>query len=255
MINISLNLITKNEAENLSKNFTWLKKCPAINEVVCIDDNSTDDTLKTLKLLSKDNPNITFSIHQNPLNKNFSRQRQLALHKSTNDWILWLDADEVPSQQLINFLNNLKPTHQSYSFKRKDIFLGQKLKHGETNNQNFTRLFNKNYGKYIHPVHEVWESTKKTKETDLEIIHHSHPNMTSFLRKINFYTDIRAKELYDQNKKSNLFQIIFYPLAKFFQNYLLRLGFLDGVPGIILALSMSLHSFVVRAKLWKLWQK
>ena len=254
MINISLNLITKNESQNLEKNFTWLNKCPAINEVICIDDNSTDNTIQVFKTLGKNNPNTSFSIHQNPLNKDFSRQRQLALQKSKNDWILWLDADEVPRQQLIDFLNNLKPSHHNYSFKRKDIFLGKELKYGETNNQNFIRLFNKNYGKYNHPVHEIWKTTEEIKDTNLEIIHHSHNNMTSFLRKINFYTDIRAQELYNQHKKSDLFQIIFYPLAKFVQNYFLRLGFLDGVPGIILALSMSLHSFLVRAKLWKLWQ-
>jgi hypothetical protein len=74
------------------------------------------------------------------------------------------------------------------------------------------------------------------------------------MEKINFYSDIRAHELFQQKIHTNLFQIVFYPLGKFLYNYIVRLGFLDSTPGIIMALSMSFHSFLVRAKLWHLWQ-
>jgi len=252
---ITLLLLTKNESQNVSQNFKWLQNCQNIDQIICIDDFSTDDTLVQLNKLSPVFPNIKFNIHKRLLSSDFSKQRQFALIKSKNDWILWLDADEVPQPPLAKFLNNFDPSYYNYSFLRHDIFLGHPLKHGETANQHFLRLFDKNHGQFQNPVHEIWHSTKPVFHTNLAINHFSHPNLTSFLQKINFYTDIRAQQLYSQKVKTNILQILFYPTVKFVQNFFFRFGFLDSTPGIIMALSMSFHSFLVRAKLWKLWQK
>lgn len=253
--NITLLLITKNEEENIKKNFDWLEECKSINEIIVVDDNSTDSTKNVLeKLESKERKVKVFS---RGLDNNFSSQRSFGLEKTTNNWILWLDADEKPIDDFILFLNDidLSQYKKAFAFKRVDIFLGHQLNHGETANQHFTRLFNKNHGQFINSVHEIWHSTQPVIDKDLVIYHYSHPTLKSFIQKINFYTEIRAQELLNQKVKTNLFEIIFYPLVKFFQNYFIRLGFLDSTPGIIMALSMSLHSFLVRAKLWQLQQQ
>lgn len=249
MSNISLILITKNESENLKKWSDWLPKLKTINELLVVDDNSLDNTLDIAKSLATKSLSVkTFS---RGLDNDFSSQRQFAVTKSTNDWILWLDADEAPSDKLITYINNIDTNlYYNYAFKRHDIFLGHQLQHGETSSLYFLRLFNKKQGKFINKVHEIWSSTKSVKNIDLPIIHQSHSNLTSFFEKINLYSEIRAKELFDQKTKTSLFQIIFYPKAKFIHNYFLRLGFLDGTPGIIMALGMSFHSFLVRSKLW-----
>ena len=116
----------------------------------------------------------------------------------------------------------------------------------------FLRFFNKKYGCFTGAVHEIWQSPKEIENKKIHIHHYPHQSLKSFIKKINFYSDIRAQELYDQNQKSSLFQIFFYPLGKFIQNYFFKLGFLDSTPGIIMALGMSFHSFLVRAKLWHL---
>jgi hypothetical protein len=113
-------------------------------------------------------------------------------------------------------------------------------------------LFNKNYGSFIGRVHEIWKTNQPVVNTHLAIFHHPHQSIKSLMEKINFYSDIRAKELFDQKVESNVFEIIFYPLAKFFQNYIFRLGFLDSTAGIVMALTMSFDSFLVRSKLWQL---
>ena len=61
--------------------------------------------------------------------------------------------------------------------------------------------------------------------------------------------------MYQQNETTNMFEIIFYPIGKFLQNYFFRLGFLDGTPGIIMALCMSFHVFLNKAKLWHLYRQ
>ena len=251
---ISLLLLTKNERENIKKYWTWLDQCPNINEIIVIDDNSTDDTTKELRKLANSHRQI--KIYNRDLAGDFAQQRTFGLSKTTNHWTLWLDADESPGQELIEYINNIDTSqYKAFSFKRNDIFLGKKLKHGETAHQDFVRLFHKDFGSFNGKVHEIWQPTSSVLKTNYAINHYSHPTLYPFLQKINFYSDIRAQELYSQKVKTGLLDIIFYPLAKFILNYFIRLGFLDSTPGIIMALSMSLHSFLVRAKLWHLYQK
>ncbi|MBU3935704.1 glycosyltransferase family 2 protein [Patescibacteria group bacterium] len=247
---ISLLLLTKNEEDNIKVNFNWLKKCPNINEIVVVDDFSTDSTISQLKKLA--NQNLKIKIFKRKLNNDFSQQRIFALSKTKNNRILWLDADETPGPQLIKFLTSYNfSSKNSFSFRRQDFFAGHKLKHGETAKLKFIRFFDKRYGLFEHPVHELWISRQPITFLPLFIYHHPHKNLSTFLQKINYYSDIRAQELYSQKIKINLLQIIFYPGIKLFQNYVLRLGFLDSTPGLIMALFMSLHSFLVRTKLWQ----
>ena len=72
---------------------------------------------------------------------------------------------------------------------------------------------------------------------------------------INYYTDLRAQELLNNGVKVKIYHIVLYPIAKFILNYIFKLGFLDGLEGLIFAILMSFHSFLVRAKLWILLRK
>jgi glycosyltransferase involved in cell wall biosynthesis len=251
MPNITLLLLTHNEQEKIDKNYGWLDKCPTINEIIVVDDNSEDKTIeKVNKLKSKSR---TVKVFSRGLEGDFSIQRNFGVSKAANDWILWLDPDETPEAELIDFINHIDENkYYNFAFRRHDIFLGHELKYGETSSQYFLRLFNKLYGKFTGQVHEVWQSIKPTFHSDAYITHTSHTSLRSFFSKINFYSDIRARELKESGVKTSLFQIICYPKAKFIQNYIFRMGFRDGTPGIILALGMSFHSFLVRAKLWHL---
>jgi len=250
---ISLTILTKNEQENINKNFDWLKNIKTINEIIVVDDFSTDKTKDIFK--SKIGNHQKLKIYQRKLDGDFSSQRQFSISKSTNNWILWLDADEVPSPPLIEFLTNFSPTNHAYaySFTRQELFCGHQLNYGQ-GKQKITRLFNKYKGGFVGKVHEVW-STNRSKDTNIVFFHHSNQNITQILEKINFYTDIRANQLFQDKIPTSIFQIISYPIAKFFQNYIFKLGFLDGVAGIILCLFMSFHSFLVRAKLWHLYKQ
>lgn len=254
MNNISLLLLTKNEQENVKEWGSWLPKLSRVNELIVVDDFSTDDTRTILKSLNS--PNLKVRIFKKNLKNNFTRQRNFGLSKCQNNWVLFVDADEIPADSTISFLNKLSLKNgENYSFKRNIIYLGHTISHGQCLNDNQIKLFNKTEGKFIHPIHEVWQSQTTTIDTNQIIEHHSIKTLSNFLQKINFYSSIRAEELFNQKKYTNLWEIIFYPKLKFLDLYFLKLGFLDGTPGIILSLSLSLHSFLVRAKLWHLQQK
>lgn len=252
MNNISLILLTKNESKNISTWGVWIGKLKKVNELVVVDDNSTDDTIKVVKKLASKKLKVV--VLERDLNNDFSAQHQFAVNHTTNDMILWLDADETPSPGLIEYINNIDTSqYENYAFLRADIFLGSTLHHGETANQYFLRLFDKRHGYFSGMVHELWVSSKPTLTVNHEITHLSHIHLQSFFEKINFYSDIRANELFQAKVPVNLFHILAYPTGKFFKNYIFRLGFLDSTPGIILAIGMSFHSFLVRAKLWCLY--
>jgi glycosyltransferase involved in cell wall biosynthesis len=253
-LSISLILLTKNESKNLETNFDWLDSCKRIKEIIVIDDNSTDNTVETAKKLSSKNRSV--HIFDRGLNNDFAAQRNFAVSKTKYNWVFWLDADEHPDKKIIRFLNHIdKPQYKNYSFKRHDIFLKHELKYGETAYLDFVRFFNKKYGHFVGQVHESWQSPKLIKETNLVIHHNSHTTLKPFIQKINFYTDIRSQELFDQKITTNIFEIIFFPMGKFLQDYFFRLGFLDGTPGIIMALCMSFHVFLNKAKLWHLYKQ
>ena len=135
--------------------------------------------------------------------------------------------------------------------KRKDFFLGRWLKYGETANVKLLRLVKKGSGEWKRRVHEVFETKGETTELKNPILHYPHPTISEFLESINFHSSLHSQVLFEEGKKTNLFEIIFYPLGKFCLNYFWRLGFLDGIQGLIMALMMSLHSFLARAKLYE----
>jgi len=117
------------------------------------------------------------------------------------------------------------------------------------------RLGRKGAGTWTRPVHEVWGIHGYTQTLKNPLLHFPHPNVAQFLEDINGYSSSNAEYLYERNVLVSWLTIIAYPTAKFFVNYIWRQGFRDRAPGMIIALMMSFHSFLTRAKLWHLWQK
>lgn len=187
----------------------------------------------------------------------FALVRNKELAKANTPWVLFLDSDEVISQKLEAEIElAIKNTQvAAYYIKRQDIFLGKYLKHGETGNAKFIRLARKDYGKWVRPVHEVWEGQGRVDTLTNPLLHYSHKSISSFLDKINLYSSIDAQYRFQSGKKSNLGKIAFYPILKFILNYVFKLGFMDGVPGVIMAMMMSFHSYLTWTKLYLLWHK
>lgn len=248
MPTISAIILAKNEEDNIEDCIKSVSWC---NEVIVIDDKSTDKTeAKAKKLKTK--------VISHPLENDFSKQRNFAIEQAKSDWILFIDADErVPkelAQEIKKILENPKDITGFY-VKRHDYMWGKFLKYGETGDLYLLRLAKRNSGKWIGKVHESWNAVGKVGELRFPLLHFPHATVGEFLFEINFYSTLRAQELKAKKVKTTWWQIVVYPKAKFIQNYVLRFGFLDGTQGLILAIMMSMHSFLVRGKLWLLWQQ
>ncbi len=249
---LSVVILTKNEEKNI---IDCLETVLWADEIVIVDDNSLDRTIEVVKNL--DNKKI--KIYTKALNTDFSAQRNFGLSKTTKKWVLFIDADERISSELHEEINTLiinpKGQKDGYFIKRKDFMWSKMLKHGESGNISILRLARKDKGIWMGKVHETWNINGSIGELDNYLLHYPHQTIDEFLKEINFYSTIRAKELYDKKIKARALDILFYPLGKFILNYFLKFGFFDGMAGLLFAIMMSFHSFLTRSKLWLLWQK
>lgn len=246
---ISVVILTKNEEKHIGDCLDSVSWC---DEKIVIDDHSDD---KTVEIARKKGAKVfTHSLHND-----FSEQRNFGLEKAQEEWVLFIDADERVSSALwyevMQHISESIDDYAGFYLKRQDTMWNKVLKHGETGNVKLLRLAKKGVGKWEGDVHEQWKVNGKMLVLQNPLDHFPHSTVADFLQEINFYTDLRAEELFRKKTKSNWMAILAYPKAKFFLNYFIRRGFLDGLPGLVVAILMSLHSFLVRAKLWLMWQK
>jgi len=246
---ISVVILAKNEEKNIKECLQSISWC---DEIIVIDDNSTDKTAEIAKKLGA-------KVFTHSLDNDFSEQRNFGLEKAKGEWVLFVDADERISPALwyeIMAITN-DPSNQFAGFyiKRKDIMWGRQLDYGETGNIKLLRLAKKDAGKWTGRVHETWSIKGKTFTLKNPITHYPHQTIKEFLQEINFYTTLRAEELFKKKTKVYWWSVILYPKAKFIVNYLIKGGILDGLEGLVVATLMSFHSFLVRGKLWLLWNK
>lgn len=249
---LSAVVLTRNEEKNIIDCLECLSFC---DEIIIVDDNSTDRTKELVEEFNKENKKV--KVFTRSLGNDFSNQRQFGIEKASNDWIFFVDADERISQELANEIceSLSSPDYSGFQIPRIDYMWGKILKHGETGNIKLLRLFDKKKGSLRGKVHEVWETKQDIGQLNYPILHYPHPTISDFLKEINFYSDLRTQELFNAGRRSRFLSIILYPNAKFIKNYFLKLGILDGIPGFVHAVLMSFHSFLVRGKLWLLWQK
>lgn len=203
--------------------------------------------MQNLTIITLNKPNIT----------DFAKERNDELATAKTDWVLFVDGDETLSPALEKEIEGAIKSNafDAYYIPRRDTFLGKKLRHGETGKAQFIRLAHRDFGAWQRPVHEVWVGEGKVGHLTHPLMHTTHTSIATFLQKINRYSTLEAQYRYTQGKKSSLFHIALFPIAKFKYNYLLKLGFLDGVPGLIMAIMMSFHSYQTWVKLYLLWHK
>lgn len=248
---ISAVVLTKNEEEKLQN---CLKSLDFCDEIIVVDDNSND---KTLEIAKKHNAKV----YKRLLNNNFADQRNFGMSKAKNDWIFFVDADEVVSEKLQKEVLGLVKCDvtSGYYIRRCDVFWNKEIKRGELNNafnNGFLRLVKKGSGQWFGSVHEVFFiANGKIGKSKNYLLHYPHDDLSDFIKKINFYSTIRANELFENGKSTNFFDIMFVPFFKFIYTYFIQLGFLDGAEGFVYSFLMTFHSFLVRSKLYLLKNK
>lgn len=245
---LSVAIITLNEERILEKTLCAVKNIA--DEIVIVDSGSVDNTEKiACKYGAK------FFVE--PW-KGYGPQRNSAIDRCSGEWILNIDADEELSPALEKKIGEIKKSSDNkkvYSVNFTSVCFGKKIRHGGWSNTHRVRLFRKEAGRFnSNVVHEEFVTDEKIYTLKEDIYHHSYVSLEDYFQKFNRYTTEGAVDYYRKGKKSNIFQLTLNPLFKFIRMYIVRLGFLDGVEGFILACTSSLYTMVKYYKLSEIYR-
>ena len=217
------------------------------DEIVVVDSASTDPTAQ-----------IAAAKGARVIQKEwlgFGRQKQFAVDQAKHDWVLCLDADERVSPQLAASIRAAlaAPVSPVYRMARRNRFLGRWLAHGEGYPDWSPRLFNRMNARWSDDlVHEkvLFAVTPGTLDGDL--MHDSSDDLSAYLERQNRYTTLAARQAFDQGRSAGIFHLLFSPVVRFLKFYLMRLGFLDGLPGLLHISIGCMNSYLKYAKLIEL---
>lgn len=196
-------------------------------------------------------PNLKSKIFTHPLNGDFAAQRNYALQKAHSDWVLFVDDDEYVGTELAREISALKNSQlNGYTIRRLDLVFHRPLYHGETGRLRLLRLARRTAGKFLRPVHEVWQVSGRVGELSSPLYHIKDHFVSEFIGRMTYYGRIDAQSLSGENKPFSWWRLLIYPPAKFGYNYLLKAGFLDGFAGLFLAYLLAVQSLSVRVFQW-----
>jgi hypothetical protein len=272
---LSVAIITKNEEVNLP---ACLQSVAFAAQIVVVDSGSMDGTLQIARSFGCD-------VFSEPWRGGFGAQKQFAIDRCRHPWILVLDADErIPAETavVIKRLTNIDPEEarphfsnlstglssggaaasvvsgvpEGYSFPRKNYFQGQWIRHAGWWPDRLVRLFRRGQGG-MSPVavHEGVEVNGIVEPLDVHIEHFTESDLSKILQKIDRYSGLGAQEAYDAGRRATVSGAMFRAGLTFFQDYVLRLGVLDGPQGLTIAVTDSVNKFFKYAKLAEMSRK
>lgn len=243
MSDVTVVILTKNEELNIVevvKNARLLT-----NKVLVVDSGSTD---QTVELAEKSNAKVLYRAWDN----DFSAQRNFALEHVDTEWILYLDADERLSDELISAIKVVleSGTQAMYRIIRRNSAFGRDFKYGVLGPDSVIRIFPKDKVRWQEKVHErpVGDLPVITLKGYLK--HYTYRTFEQYAQKMNQYSSIGAQNYHDKHKKvSILGDLILRPFLTFFKMYVLKKGFLEGWLGFVLCLNYANYTLNKYVKL------
>ncbi|MCX7862343.1 MAG: glycosyltransferase family 2 protein [Bacteroidales bacterium] len=243
-IRLSVVIITFNEEKNIARCLEAALK--VADEIIVVDSYSTDKT-KSICLTY----GVKFIEHQF---EGYVKQKNFANSQASSPYILNLDADEVLSEELISSILKVKEnwTCDGYLINRITNYCGKWIKHGGWYPDKKLRLYDVRKGKWEgENLHEkfVLEKNSLLGQIKGDLYHYSYISIKQHIEQINKFTEIAAQTEAKLGRKITLLKLIMYPIWKFKRDYFIRLGFLDGYYGFIVAILSAFASFVKYAKI------
>lgn len=243
MANLSVIIITKNEADNIQ---ACLESVLWADEIIVVDSGSNDETVNLCRALGA-------IVHTTSDWPGFGVQKNRALSHATGDWILSLDADERVTPELQSAIQSaLKDPHGNAAFRvpRLSSFCGRYMRHSGWYPDYVTRLFHNGDAKFSDDlVHESLIVDGPVGKLKQHLLHETFRDLEELLNKINQYSTAGARMLKEKGKTATLKQAVSHAVWAFFRTYIIRAGFLDGREGFMLAVSTAESTYYRYVKL------
>ncbi len=242
--NISVIVPTKNEEMNIED---CLRSVSWADEIIVVDARSAD---RTVELASRYTKEVFVRDWEG-----FSEVKQFALQNARHDWVFWLDADERVSpelgEELVAVAESPRSTYRAYEVARRAYFLGKWIRHCGWYPGYVVRLFQRRMATFTPSrVHEKVVVPGPVGRLSADLLHYTDDTIFHYLAKMNRYTSLAAEDAVASGRRFRLYDVIVRPAYLFFRMYVLRLGFMDGMHGLILSLLSAGHVFTKYAKVW-----
>lgn len=245
MIKLSVILVVKDEAQTVEaclKSVSWADEI-----VVVVDSRSTDATEEIARKYA-----TQFFVKEW---LGYSGSKNFALSQANGEWVFWIDGDEVLSPELQAEIKQTVAAATNYAgfeIPRMAWFLGRWIRHCGWYPGHVLRLFRRNAAKFSDVlVHEGVELQGKIGQLKNPILHYTDRNTKNYFRKFDEFTALAAQQLAEKGKTVRVTDLLFRPLVLFVKMYFLKLGFLDGLQGLILSVLSANYVFVKYTRLWE----
>jgi glycosyltransferase involved in cell wall biosynthesis len=242
---ISVYMITYNNertVERALKSVTWA------DEIVVVDSFSNDRTVEISKQFTNKVYQRKWPGHRD--------QYQYAADLTTHPWIMFIDADEeIPSELAEEIQRELEggvKDVDGFFIQRQTYHLGRWILHGGWYPEGEIRLYRRDKGRWEGGLHAKIAVKGKVRSLKYEYLHYTYRDISDQIQTLNQYSQKAAEEMAQQGERFSLFKLFFHPAFRFIKEYLFRLGFRDGLPGLIIIVSTMFYVFMKYAKLWEL---
>lgn len=247
---LSVAIITFNEEKNIKDCIDSVLEIA--DEIIVLDSFSTDKTEQIAKSYSK----VKFSASPFP---GHVEQKNKAIALCQNDWVLSLDADERVDEELkseiLRFLESEIVGVSGFKIARLTRHMGRWIKHSGWYPQSRYRLFQKEFATWVgENPHDFIELRADQKGSVMRgnILHYSFVDFSAQIQTINQFSSIVAHTRFSKGQKFSLLKSLLKPLGKFIEIYIFKYGFLDGIPGLYIALASSFSTFLKYAKIYEM---
>jgi glycosyltransferase involved in cell wall biosynthesis len=243
---ISACVIVFNEEAKIRRCLQSLSWC---DEIIVMDSFSTD---RTVEIAREFTPHVFQHVWLG-----YVGQRNLIREKASHPWILYLDSDEEVSpglrDEILAEFAVPDRKYLGYEFPRLVYFLGRWIKHGEWYPDVKLRLFHKDFGRTEgEEPHDRVYVRGPVKRLRNPIYHYTYDDIRDQNETLNRFSSITAQQRFVNASAFKWVDLLLRPLFRFIKGYFIKLGFLDGLPGLIIALTNSYGAFLKYAKLWEL---
>ncbi len=245
MEKVSAVIIVYNEEHNLP---ACLDTVSWADEIVVVDSHSQDRTVEVAR-------KYTDAVYQKEYQGHIDKKR-FAVSKASHDWVFSIDADERATpglvEQIKEALRKGGDSRVAYTMPRLTWHLGRWIRYGEWSPDRLTRLFRKSRMRYegTEP-HDRVIIDGPTGHLKGKLLHYNYRDFADQIQTVQAYSDLAARAMFAENARAGIVKLVFRPAFKFFKCYFLKLGFLDGWAGFIIA---STSAFYVHAKYAKLYE-
>jgi len=243
---VSACVITYNEEKNIGD---CLESVKWADEIIVVDSFSTDDTLRIAR-------RYTDRIFRRKW-RGINDQRNFTLGKASCDWVLCIDADERISPELAAEIQAELERDDGgcdgFLLPRRNLYHGRWMRYGGWYPNYRLRLFRRGKGRFAgRDPHDHVALNGKTRRLRNDILHNSFDSLSDQMERTDRYSTERAALMHRHRRRYTALKMVLYPVGDFLKAYFVRLGMLDGIPGLISAATSSYHVFLKYAKLWEL---